>query len=679
MREEEFNPKSGWWNIAWRLFAFSAALALALTAVSSFAADPLYTNDRPRPKTTAPLVARPAPTEKEVALSPVDARVLFPANRYPFVPTLSENRDPELCSTVLKKAREEFLSDRISIVNPIEQRDGVGWLEWKNTQDGGFPFRLDLDLDGNGQVHPVVGRVVYGPGSRTETIFHVFASADALEKEVGSADPGKMLETHFTADQAEDLRLFHWKNRYYFFDNPSRYSQMNVPKISAFRLNGDGSVVSICTVRLSPEESIGFKLRAEPAFKSFLQVISTIGDQGPKRGTMVIKHNWEANAAVDRAAFRPWAVSRATKDPEDILWGSYYRYNERMKRFLEDWSYLDVWSRREYQTFLQHVDPAVAGLEKYYVSAFGLTKKNAKKTARRVIEEVIAAWLLVPRDYNPERDLYNLERPPLNQPILNRDREALKDVLRYNRTGHIEISLALHVAVEWEEGMQLLLAAGADPNAVNEFGKTPLMTAAHMNRPDTVRMLLSHGADPNRRTGKHKYGEYYSPIQRTALMYGAENAGTAVMRLLLDAGASPDERDSKGDEIGDYLMRNPRLTDAEKRMDIRELVRTSSGLPIEPGFDCKKAKGLVEKSICSDEVLRIFDGEMADAYRRWVRLAGDDARNDQRQWLKYRKTSCTGKDGNVILGALQDQTRSRIRYLHNRLAEHEPNDESPRN
>jgi uncharacterized protein YecT (DUF1311 family) len=701
-----FIHKLIWWSAARRKFAFSAALALALTCLSSLAADQPSHVDGPRPKPTAPIVMNPALKNKEVALSPVDKKVLFPATRYPFVPTLSENRDPELCSSVLKGARQEFFSDRISILSPIGERDGIEWLNWNDIQDAGFRFRLDLDLDGNGQVHPVVGRVVYGPGSRMETIFHVFASDEALENEVGSADPDKMFDAHFTSEQGEDLRLFRWKNRYYFFDNPSRFSQANVPKISAFRLNGDGSVASRCTVRISPDESIVLKLRGEPGFKSFLKVISTIGDQGPSGGTMVIMHNWEANAAVDRAAFRPWAVSRATKDPDDVLDGSYFRYNERMKRFLEDWSFLDVWSRREYQTFLQHIDPAVTALEKYYVSAFGLTTEKAKKAARRVVEEVIAAWILVPKSYDPELDLYNLRRPLLNRPVFSRDRDALKEVLRrekerrpdgssdkvqsdwvdpfspssYDRKRpDIEISFALHVAVEWEEGMRLLLAAGADPNALNEFGKTPLMTAAHMNRPDTVRLLLSHGADPNRKTVEMKSWMGLSPIRRTALMYAAENAGTAVMKLLLDAGASPDERDSKGDGIETYLARNPRLTDAEKRMDIRKLVRSSSGLPIEPSFDCNKAKSLVEKSICGDEVLKMFDGEMANAFRRWVHHAGDEARNDQRRWLKIRNTSCTDKNEKVDLGCLQDQTRSRVRYLHNRLTEYESNDGKLRN
>jgi uncharacterized protein YecT (DUF1311 family) len=387
------------------------------------------------------------------------------------------------------------------------------------------------------------------------------------------------------------------------------------------------------------------------------------------------------------------------------LGGSYYRYDDRMKSFLEDWSLLEVWNRREYQTLLEHVQPAVAALEKYYCREFGLAKEAARNAAGRAVEDIIAAWILVPHSYQPGRDLYTIRRPPLNQPIFERDREALKEELRrekerppdgsrdkkpyyrdastlnsYDRQRpDIEISLALDDAVEWEEGMRLLLEAGADPNG--KFG-APLMTAAHMNRPDTVRLLLAHGADPNLKTGKVESSMGYSDFRRsdrTALMYAAENAGTAVMKLLLDAGASPDDKDSEGEGIGHYLARNPRLTKAEKKMDIRELVRLKGDRPIEPSFDCKKAKSPVEKAICGDEVLRMLDGEMADAFSRWLRLAGDEARNDQRRWLKWRETLCTDKDKKLDIGCLQDQTRSRVRYLHNRLVEYELSDERPRN
>jgi uncharacterized protein YecT (DUF1311 family) len=630
--------------------------------------------------------------------SPTDAPAHFHTSRYPFLPSLIASHEPELCSIILERVRQRFFSASINIPPPIEEEDGAAWIQWNVFQEGHFGFRLDLDLEGDGKLHPVIGRQITFPGSRVGYVYRVFDSQETLEKQVDSVDPDKLFEKSFSLEDEGNIRLFRWKNQYYFFDFASedRYPQLNVPMLSVFRLKGDGSVLPRCIVKYSPDKSIGHELRAKPGFRSFLKVLSTIGKEGS--GNRYAHHDSEANAAVDRAAYRPWAVSRATLDPGDVLSGSYHRYDERLKRFLEDWSLLEVWNRREYQTFLHHIDPAVVALTEYYVDVFGIAREEANSAAEGVIEELVAAWIQVPSSYDPEQDLYNIRRPPLNQPLFNRDRAALEEILRQERersssdskgmdrrlkridpsvpfsfdrkSPDLEISLALHSAVEWEEGMRLLLSAGADPNTANEFGKTSLMTAAHMNRPDTVRLLLSHGAHPNMKTGKIKYSPYSSPIERTALMYAAENAGTSVMKLLLDAGASPDERDSKGDGIGTYLARNPRLTDSEKKMDIRELVRSREDKPTKPDLDCAKARTSVDKLICGDEVLKIFDREMADAYRRWRRLAGYEARKDQRRWLKERDTSCIGKDRKPNISCLQDQARSRVRYLHNRLAEY---------
>jgi ankyrin repeat protein len=76
--------------------------------------------------------------------------------------------------------------------------------------------------------------------------------------------------------------------------------------------------------------------------------------------------------------------------------------------------------------------------------------------------------------------------------------------------------------------VELLLEQGADPNIRNDAGAVPLMWATDDEA--KTRLLLDHGADASA----------ISDVGRTALMDAAGRYGnTAVVRLLLDYGASP--------------------------------------------------------------------------------------------------------------------------------------------
>jgi ankyrin repeat protein len=103
---------------------------------------------------------------------------------------------------------------------------------------------------------------------------------------------------------------------------------------------------------------------------------------------------------------------------------------------------------------------------------------------------------------------------------------------------------------------QFLIERGADANrAAADTGETPLHAAlCKANRPiyeHVVRILLKHGADPNRATIPGvETGDFMrdirtrgeTPLHRAAA-FGTENA----LQLLLDAGAKQEARDVNGD------------------------------------------------------------------------------------------------------------------------------------
>ena len=86
-----------------------------------------------------------------------------------------------------------------------------------------------------------------------------------------------------------------------------------------------------------------------------------------------------------------------------------------------------------------------------------------------------------------------------------------------------------------------LLAAGADADARDERGRTPLHRAAHNPDPAVVAALLKAGADVNACAGK-LYGGM-TPLHRAA---ARRNANPAVVAALVAAGADVNARDERG-------------------------------------------------------------------------------------------------------------------------------------
>ncbi|MBR5609337.1 MAG: ankyrin repeat domain-containing protein [Elusimicrobiaceae bacterium] len=81
--------------------------------------------------------------------------------------------------------------------------------------------------------------------------------------------------------------------------------------------------------------------------------------------------------------------------------------------------------------------------------------------------------------------------------------------------------------------IKVLLAAGANVNAKDSNGNTPLLEACFWGKKDAVKVLLAAGADVN---VKDKYGE--TPIFHTHK--------PEIMRVLIKAGANVNVKDSNG-------------------------------------------------------------------------------------------------------------------------------------
>ena len=127
--------------------------------------------------------------------------------------------------------------------------------------------------------------------------------------------------------------------------------------------------------------------------------------------------------------------------------------------------------------------------------------------------------------------------------LTNRDTEAIKLFLAAGMSpntkdvfGHPALLLA--VGLDYLEGVQLLLGAGADVNANGKDGMTALLeTAGRSDEEEVVKALLQSGADVNAR---NKYGW-------TAWMLAVKNGHAELLPILRQAGAI--ERGAKEAEL----------------------------------------------------------------------------------------------------------------------------------
>jgi ankyrin repeat protein len=104
--------------------------------------------------------------------------------------------------------------------------------------------------------------------------------------------------------------------------------------------------------------------------------------------------------------------------------------------------------------------------------------------------------------------------------------------------------------------VEFLIGAGADPNSEDKSGVAPLHRAVRTRCTAAVRALLANGADAVRR---NKSGS--TPLHLAVQNTGRGGTGAAssraeqekIIRLLLDHGARPSDKDSSGKSVRDCV------------------------------------------------------------------------------------------------------------------------------
>jgi uncharacterized protein YecT (DUF1311 family) len=285
--------------------------------------------------------------------------------------------------------------------------------------------------------------------------------------------------------------------------------------------------------------------------------------------------------------------------------------------FLQHWAQQGLWEKRRYAELQQALALAHPALQKYYQQRFHLDETHAARVANYHIEVLIEEY--AGRTGGPNMlnsysgcfttadldDYLKNGEVPLKTCIYDEyadtsKQASLRRLLGLAIVNGYPLSLIkrlitdgaqldsppekesgeggeslLMLAATRADVINALLIAGADPNRMNNFGKTALMYAVQERNINGVRRLIKAGVNVNAITSTDVSCTGLKAGNRSALMYAAWYGTPKIMRALLDAHAKADHLDTNGKSALDYLGHNTLLS-SEQREAMRAMLRPAS-------------------------------------------------------------------------------------------------------
>lgn len=317
-----------------------------------------------------------------------------------------------------------------------------------------------------------------------------------------------------------------------------------------------------CEIQLEPE-------MPPKTSKSFLEpALSTIEALNSKTsnlsrgdgfcGSMRTHSRWKevVRNGLYETLYRPWALTAF--DSGHYSENSNGDYS-RIEKQLRQWSLGGIAEHQDFRKYQEQLATATRVLTEFYEKQFGWDGAKSSRLARDAVRIAISQgfgfYMYSPFASPAEEQLRAaiLAHRPIDE-IRAIDIDGQLE--KFSRTDSI-----LNVAIDYPEALGYLLKKGADANATNAFGKTPLMYAAQFNQIESAKLLLSAGANPNAETiiPEDTCSYTLETSHMTALHYAARYASLPLIKLLVSGGSitfSQSRNNQRGNEYPiDWLRR----------------------------------------------------------------------------------------------------------------------------
>ncbi|ACA85059.1 Ankyrin [Shewanella woodyi ATCC 51908] len=275
--------------------------------------------------------------------------------------------------------------------------------------------------------------------------------------------------------------------------------------------------------------------------------------------------------------------------------GSSFKKNGKTHgiEYSKEWSYQSLYNREIYTAYIKEVEAAKPKLEEWYIKNHHVTRDVAKKYTDIALQSIsnygfgsyFYNWTpepLIPFTEEAIKGNFTNFLSSISSSSEPQKLNSLRRLLTHQAPTKIIEKLASTIATKTPSkrsesiisssikeplNVKALLDSDFPIDHQNEFGKTALFYAIQFNQHDSVKLLLSYGANVNHTYQQEEKEDKWScsgieQWGRTPLMHAAQHSDIDMLNLLINNQADIKAKDIKGSTAFDYAENSDKKENA---------------------------------------------------------------------------------------------------------------------